>query len=227
MTTLIRITVLALTMATPALAQEPAKKRPAPAPAAAPKPAAPAAKPAAEREPIKSAVTLGLRAGYNLPGSELSPGFVPDVDVGYRIALGQVALEPAFGFERFGGDREVTVTSAQLAESSKVKQTVSATVWEGRARLWYDLKDAGYPILGFGVGGVAAEAEQTSFGEKRSESKGALTWAVQLGYAYPIDAAYGNAELLVGYRGATVDMVETGAANLSGVQILLGWHAAF
>lgn len=215
-------TVLVSMAATPAFAQQAPHKAP---PAKHPVKAVPV-KPAKE-EGVASAVTVGLRAGYNKPSSQLSAGFVPDVDLGYRIGLGAIGLEPAIGWQRWSGNRTVTVSSPELGASESVKQSATAQVFEGRARLWYDLKDAGYPILGLGVGGVSEAAQQKSFGETRDEKNGALTWTVQIGYAYPIEPAYGNVELLLGYRSANVDIASTGKANLSGFQVLLGWHAAF
>lgn len=220
----IQTLVLALVMAAAPAAAQQTPKRPAPAPRQ------PAAKPApmpVDEAGIESAITAALRVGYNAPGSEMSGGFLPDVEVGYRLGLGSLAIEPAIGYQRWNGDRSGTLTSPLLNEPARYEQTAVASVYEGRARLWYDLGDAGYPLLGLGLGGVSADTEQKSFGETREESNGALTWAVSLGYAYPLKPAYGNVELLLGYRGATVDFETAGNANLSGMQVLFGWHAAF
>lgn len=220
----ISLIVLALVLAAvPAGAQQ-GPKRPAPAPRQ------PAARPAPAPQPeagIDSAITAALRVGYNSPGSEMSGGFLPDLEVGYRLGLGSFAIEPALGYQRWNGDASGTLTSPLLAAPARYEQTAVASVYEARARLWYDLGDAGYPLFGIGIGGVGADTEQKSFGETRQESNGGLTWAVHAGYAYPLKPAYGNVELLLGYRGANVDFETAGDANLSGLQVLFGWHAAF
>ena len=47
----------------------------------------------------------------------------------------QLGLEPAVGWQRWSGNREITVTSPELGTSSKVKQDATAQVVEGRVRI--------------------------------------------------------------------------------------------
>ena len=216
-----------LAIGTPASAQAPAKKQVRPAQAPAEK-AAPRARPQPAAAGIPTAITAALRLGVNIPTSELSSGFVPDVEVGYRIGMGEFAIEPAFGFQTFGGDAEGTVTSPQIGSGQAAyKQKASANIYEARVRGWFDLGDIGSPVAGINLGAVSASAEQDSFGVTREEADTALTWGLHAGWDYPIPAAHGNIELMLAYRQAAVDLVTPGDENLSGLQLMIGWHAAF
>ncbi len=177
---------------------------------------------------LPSAITLGLRAGLNSPSDELSSGFVPDVDLGYRWSFGTWAIEPAVGWQMWSGDAEGTLTSPQIpAGSGAYTQELDATVIEGRVRGWYHFGKYGSALLGVHLGAVNTDTTQTSFGVQRDESGGELTWAIMAGYAYSIPAAYGNVQVQVGWRDAPVDYLTTGAANVSGLQAFLGWQVAY
>lgn len=204
-----------------------AEKKPAPVKAPqATRNAAPAAV-ASKSNQLPSAITAALRMGYNKPGSDLSAGWVPDIEAGYRFGFGKWGLEPAIGWQRWGGKAEGTVTSPLISLAKPYRQDARAQVVEGRMRAWYLTGSAGAAVLGLGVGAAQIEAEQKSFGQTRTESTGKLTFAVHGGWDFPIAAAYGNIEVMLGYRQAQSSLVTTGDANLSGLQALLGWHAAF
>lgn len=204
-----------------------AEKKPVPVKAPQSARAAPRTASVSKGNELPSAVTAALRLGYNKPGSKLSAGWVPDLEAGYRIGLGEWAMEPALGWQRWGGKAEGSVTSPWLASTNPYRQDVRAQLIEGRLRAWYLTGSAGAAVLGIGVGAAQIEIEQKSFGQTRTESSGKLTFAVHGGWDFPITAALGNIELLLGYRQAQSDMITTGDAGLSGLQMLAGWHAAF
>ena len=234
--------ILTLALATPTLAQwnKPSSEtKPAAEPAPPPPPPHKAPKaehkhPDAAREDsaqpgakIGHAITLGARVGMNVPTSKMGTGFTPDLEAGFRFGLGPVAIEPAFGWQTWNGNYTGNLDPTwRYQPYFGYKQSTSASIYEGRARLWLDAGKPGFVLCGLGVGAVAAHTSQVSWSGTRTESGNALTWTVQAGWAYPIPAAQGNLELLLGYRSAPVDFVTTGNVNASGFQALLGWHAA-
>lgn len=175
-----------------------------------------------------SSATATLRGGANVPSSQLSSGFTPDLELGYRHAFQEgFAVEAAVGWQRLSGDASGRV-STRLAAGGTVRfeQQARVSLFEGRLRAWLLRGDYGNVQVGLNMGGYQADTSQQTEGFSRQESGGGLTWGLHGGYHYLIPVAYGGPELLLGYRWVQPSFSTTGNANLSGLQVFLGWKAA-